>query len=111
MKKWIKRNRVFLNSPASGCFAGVSWSVELEQQRDWAGASDKEVDAPDFNPSELPKKWGVDAHLEVNREAMDHYVSRKANLRAVKNMQRELNEFVRLTEKAFKDAEKGNAKS
>lgn len=111
MKKWTERNRVFLNSPASGCFAGVAWSVELAQTPDWSGASAKLTDSLDFDPKKLPKKWSVDAHIEINREAQEHYVNRKAHLRAVKHMQRELNEFIRLCEKALKDEEKGNAKS
>jgi len=111
MKKWTKRNRVFLNSPASGCFAGVAWSVALEQQTDWRSVTDKEIDSADFDPKKKPQKWAVDAHIEINREALDHYVSRKAHLRSVKNMQRELNRFIALSEKALRDAEKENAKS
>jgi hypothetical protein len=111
MKKWTKRNRVFLNAPASGCFAGVAWSVALEEQVDWRHITDKEAAADDFDPKKKPKKWVVDAHMEINREALEHYVSRKANLRALKNMQRELNRFVALCEKALRDAEKANAKS
>jgi hypothetical protein len=111
MKKWTKRNRVFLNSPASGCFAGVAWQVALERQIDWRCVTDQVVAADDYDPKKQPHKWVLDAHIEINKEAQDHYVSRKANLRAVKIMQRELNTFVALCEKALKDAEEANAKS
>lgn len=111
MKKWTKRNRVFLNAPSSGCFAGVAWQVSTHQERDWSGVSVSEETVDNFDPKKLPKKWTMNGSIEINREAQTHYVSRKGNLRALYKMQRELDQFIELCEKALKDAEKANAKS
>ncbi len=112
MKKWSKRSRVFLNHPSTGCLGAVKWDVNVHQQRDWSALTILEEETISRKAvKKLPKTWGFNAEMEINRDAQTHFVSRKADLRALKTMQRELNEFIRLTEKALKDVEIANAKS
>ncbi len=109
MKKWIKQNRRFLNTPKSGCLGAVSWEVSCYQEKDHALISAARADnMSQEDIKKLPKKWAMDGSMEINRDAQTHYINRKANMRPVYAMQKELNDFVAECEAAIKDVEEGN---
>ena len=97
-KGWIKRNRVFLNTPVSGCMAGVSWHVSL-------GYYKKRVKG-DWDE----KSWTAtaDGNIGINEEGQRQYVERKADLRAIRNMRKELDAFESAMEQAMQEAEDHN---
>lgn len=99
-KGWTKRNRAFINTPATDCMAAVGWYVKLEF---WA----------DREKGEKTGKYkaNVDSSIDINREATHHYVSRKADLRALRNMRKELDAFEEACEQALMEAEEYNAAS
>lgn len=112
MKKWSKKKRVFLNHPSTNCLGAVAWDVNVHQQRDWSSLTITEEETISRKGiKKLPKTWGFNAEITINKDARSHFIHRKADLRALKNMQRELNEFIKVAEKAIADVEKGNAKS
>ena len=101
-KGWTKRNRVFLNTPSSGCLAGLSWRVTLRYCKRYDD---------DEKLIEGKYKAHVSGESQLNDEAKDHFVSRKADLRALRNMRKELDAFESALEQAFIEAEEYNAES
>ena len=102
MKKWTQQVRRFLNSPKSGCLGAVSWQVACYPERKW-NRKDKKWGAI--------KGWTMNGDITINDDAQTHYVERKAHLRPLYAMQKELNDFIYNCETALKDAEERNAKS
>lgn len=97
-KGWVKRNRVFLNTPASECMAGVAWKASLGYYKKRVkGGWDK-------------KSWTAtaDGSIEINEEGQRQYVGRKADLRAIRNMRKELDAFESAIEQAMQEAEDYN---
>jgi hypothetical protein len=112
MKKWTKRRRVFLNYPSSGCAATCVWNVGVERSIAWGRLSDDECDAGITTKGrKLPREWSLSAELNISEDAQSHYIHRKADMRALYRMQKELDAFITATEQAFKDVEEGNAES
>ena len=109
-KKWTKRNTAFLNTPSSGCMAGVMWRVEFippkvikEDEKEWYEGS--ELIAPNR------VKARMNASIVINDEAKEHYVHSKGNLRALRNMRKELDAFEEACMEALQDVEDSNAES
>ncbi len=112
MKRWLKRKRVFLNYPASGCMATVGWHVGVSKGIAWGRLTDDECDAGITKKGrKLPKEWTMEAELNISEDGQSHYIHRRADMRALYRMQKELNAFITATEKAFSDVEEGNAES
>lgn len=102
-KGWTKRNREFLNVAGSGCMAGVSWNASLSYMKKW-----------DKKGEELIKDEYIacaEGEIEINREGQTHFINRKADLRPIRTMKRELLKFEEACEAALKEAEEYNAKS
>lgn len=91
MKKRTKRNRVFLNTPATECMAAVGWHVQVHKS---------------WNPEK--KTMQMHGEITINQEGQTHYVSRKADLRALYNMRKELDRFINECETALKDVKEHN---
>jgi len=92
MKKWTKRERKFLN-PSKDCLAAVSWHVDFTPGK------------PDSEHKWNRKTW-IEAELSVTDEGKAHFVTRRADLRPVRNMIKELQAFEAMCTKAFDDKEK-----
>lgn len=93
MKKWRKTGRKFLN-PSKECTAAVMYVVEV---------------SPHWNKKK--DEFRMNGDLTMTRDATNHYVQRKADLRPLYNMQKELAVFIELCEIALKEVEEYNAKS
>ena len=112
MKKRTLRHRAFLNHPASDCLAVFGWRIDVEKTLDWQSISDKDmIENEEGSKKKLPKQWSVSADMNISKEARNYYINRKADMKAIYRMQKELNLFITECEKAFKDVEKANAKS
>ena len=101
-KGWVKRNRAWINSPASGCMAGVSWYVSLEYHREWDRQVKERMDT--YTAS-------VNSEIEINDDAQRHYVSRKADLRPLRAMRKELDAYEETALQALTEAEEYNESS
>lgn len=99
-KGWTKRSRVFLNSPASGCMAGVSWYVILEYSKEWDNKALKRLDT---------YVASVSSEIHINDEGQVHYISRKADLRPLRAMRKELDAFEEAVQQALTEAEEYNS--
>lgn len=112
-KGWVKREREWLNTPTAGCMAGVSWRVQLDYDENWNLMHN--LTASGLKATEARKKAGykafVSAQIEINEEGRSHYVSRKADLRAIRRMRKNLDAFEDACQKAFDEAEEFNAQS
>lgn len=97
--KFKKQGRVFLNVLDKSCTAACVWQVEI-----WTYG-----DA--LNPKKKKTKPNIEAEFGVNREGQSFYVSRKADLRPLQALQRELNKFNQAYEEAEILLEEMNAKS
>lgn len=107
-KGWVKRNRAFLNTPTSGCMAGVSWQVMLSYHKDYKEL----VNAKKENRDPLPIYMAeMEANININEEGRNQYVSRKADLRPLRVMRKELDAFESACEQALIEAEEYNAAS
>jgi hypothetical protein len=102
VKKWTKYNRRFLNFPKSNCLGAVSWEVSCYASRGF----DYELD----KPKDEPKKYRWSGSLSINKEAMDHFCTRKGELHAVYAMRTELNKFIAAAEQAIDNKREWNAK-
>lgn len=105
MKDRCVYNREFLNTAKSGCMGAVAWHVALKQQQSY------EYFADGGYVEKGDKKWEVNACIDINRDAQSHYVSRRAHLRPLYKMHRQLTDFINACETALSEAEEGNAKS
>ena len=111
MRKRTLRHRAFLNHPASDCLAVFGWRIDVEQTLSWLSDMDALCDDDKDGKKKRAKEWCVSADMNISKEARNHYINRKADMKAVYRMQKELNLFITECEKAFKDVEKANAKS
>lgn len=100
-KQWSVRNRRFLNVPKSECMGAVSWAVHFRHERDYDLVTDKEKG---------PKKPTWNGCININKEARDQWVSRKAHMRSVYAMRTELNKFITACEKAIKEVKDAKTK-
>ena len=100
-KGWIESNKEFLQPPKNPCMAAVGWEVGLEF---YADRDDKGKKNGKYNAS-------VQAELSITDEAKNHYVNRKADLRPLRKMRKELDDFEDACIKALFEKEKYNAKS
>jgi len=92
-KGWRKASKKFLQPPNNDCMAAVGWTVSLEY---W---EQKEKGT-----------WEACAHGEMSQteEARNHYVSRRADLRPVRAMRKELDAFEEYMLKAITEADEYN---
>lgn len=99
-KGWRKSSKKFLQPPTNQCMAAVGWEVSLQfwEQRDGT--------------------WEASAHGELSqsREAENHYCNRRADLRPLRAMRKEIDIFEDHMMTAIMQAdeynkEQGNAKS
>ncbi len=88
--KYNKESRVFLNARDKSCMAAVYWNVSVIV---------------------YDKKGEVDANFGVNKEGQHVYLSRRADLRPLQILQRELNKFNDAYDEAERVLEEFNAKS
>ena len=98
-KGWTKRNRAWLNTPASCCMAGVSWNAGDYYSKEW----DKDLQTRDDKYTCV-----ITAEISINDEAKNHYVSRKADLRPLRAMRKELDAFEEACLEACQEAEDYN---
>ena len=96
MKKWTKRNKQFVGAPT--CLGAVQWDVTVDK-----GYCMDKMDDTD--------KYEVDANFQINEEARSHWVHRKADLRPMYKIQKNLNDFITTCEKALAETGEHNAKS
>lgn len=101
-KGWRVSNKVFLQPPQNGCMAAVGWEVTLEYWNDCEKISGTKTGV---------YKANVHAELNLTDEAKGHYVNRKADLRPLRKMRKELDAFEDACVKAIGEAEEYNAKS
>ena len=101
-KGWVKRNVTFLQPPATSCMAAVSWRVCVEYWQQWDKSGDKKT---------VEYQCNVAAELNINDEAKAHYVGRKADLRPLRKMRKELDAFEDACVQALVEAEEYHAKS
>lgn len=93
MKKATVSNRTWLNPIDKHCMAVVGWHVTIE---------------PHWNP----KKKGefvLNGEFTTTKEARNYYVERKADLRPLHKMQRELNAFISECENKLAQIKENNA--
>lgn len=84
-KTWVVRKRGFANPRTdSGCT--TAWNYEVEHSKDWSMAS-----------------------LSIGNIHLDVY--RRADLRAIQNMRKVLNEFEELAEKMLEDKDAASKES
>lgn len=91
-RKTVTRRKFVGNG---NCMGAVSWEVSYGE-----GWNHKKRD-----------RWCFDAEFNVSDSAQGHYVSRKADLRPLYRMQKELNDFIEELESAVKAVEEHNAES
>jgi len=96
-KGWRKSNKCFLQPPTNGCLAAVSWEAGVEY----------------YGMKKGNDKWEahVACELSLNRDALSHWVSRKADLKPLRAMRRELDAFEEACSQAITEVEQYNAKS
>jgi hypothetical protein len=95
-KSELKQGRAFLNTPKSNCTAAVRWNASLDY---WEVKASEGI------------KARVNGEIALTEEALSHWVGRKADLRALRNMRRELDAFEDALVEFFAKAEEYNAKS
>ena len=78
------------------------WRVAVEYYKDWDEDGMKQVDT--YNAH-------CEADMEINKEALNHHVHRKADLRPLRQMRKQLDTFEDLCVKALAEVEEYNAKS
>jgi len=109
-KKYTKRNTTFLNTPSSGCMAGVMWRVQFTPPK---VIKKNEKEEGWYSEDELLKpnrvKARMSASIILNEDAKEHYVHSKGNLRALRNMRKELDAFEEACMQALQDVEDSNA--
>ncbi len=111
VKAWTKRNITFLQPPSHGCFGAVAWRVAYIPPKDVPKKDQEFYEDDELTVSKRQAKARMDAECSINDEAQNHYVHRKADLRALQNMRRELNKFEETCEKAMQQVEEANAES
>lgn len=94
MKKWTRRSKKFIG-PAD-CLAAVQWDVTVSKDSYLKAIEDKDG-------------LTLEANFCVNEEARSHWVSRKADLRPLYKVQKELNAFLKAAEEGLKKVEESNA--
>ena len=109
-KSWTKRNTTFLNTPSSGCMAGVMWRVEYHAPKAIKKSEEDFYDAIELLNKNRAKAR-MNGSIRINTEAQEHYVHSKSNLRVLRNMRRELDAFEGCCEQALLDVEEANAES
>lgn len=92
MKKWNKKNRAFLNPNDKECLGAVSWFVSFSPSK------------PDAKEKYFQKPI-IEGSIAINREGSHHYICRKADMRAIQTMKRELCKFEDAMQQAFVDQE------
>lgn len=95
VKKWSKQNRIFLNAYDKGCTDVLLWSV-------------------DVFPSYNPKKEHIAqyaAEFSVGERGVTLYATKKAELRPMVTLQREINKFNDAVEEAQRRCEEHNGES
>ena len=99
MKKWTKKARKFIN-PSHECLAAVSWDVSF-------------LPGDPKSRNKWFRKHSVDANFCVTDEGRNHYVTKEADLRAIRKMIVELEAFEHYCKAAFldKQAAEDDAKS
>jgi len=98
MKAWTKTGRKFLNTEASGCVSTVSWRVAFTPGQ------------PD-STHKWARKAAVEAEFGVSEDACSHYITRKGDLRPLRNLRAELDKFEQHCSAAFADMEKADGKA
>lgn len=94
-KGWKKNNKCFLQSPTNPCLAVVGWEVSVEYI-----AYDRKEDGK-------PTAY-VSCEISISDEGKHQYVSRKADLRPLRVMRRELDAFEEACLKAITEVEQYN---
>jgi len=79
----------------------VSWDAHFSWEKDYDYMTDKEKGEP-------KPVWG--GSITINKDARDHYVSRKAHMRSIYAMRTELNKFIAACEKAIKEVKDAKSK-
>ena len=80
-RKWFGKQKRFLNPYDKECMAALSWSVCVYTN-------------DDKNKAEIEANWAV------NREAQNHYVCRRGDLRPIQTARREMIKFEEAYDKA-----------
>ena len=78
MKTRTRKHRVWLNSSKNNCMAALNWYVTVGW--DWRKGNDDRLN--------------LDAEFSVNDEGQTHWVTRRAELRPLYKVQKELNAFL-----------------
>lgn len=100
-KGWRVSSKTFLQPPQNGCMAAVGWEVQVEY---WNNRDDDKKKDGTYTAN-------VHAEMNLTDEAKGHYVQRKADLRPIRKMRKELDAFEDACVKAIAEAEDYNAKS
>jgi hypothetical protein len=96
MRRTRKARRKFVGN--AECMGAVGWSVTYGKGFFKKG-------------SKQEGNWDWDGEFGVSRDASSHYVTRKADLKPLMRMQKELADFIKECEIALKKVEEHNAKS
>jgi hypothetical protein len=90
--------------------AGVAWRVQYNAPKLIKESERKFYEENEVVDKKYTKAY-VSACIQINEDGKEHWVNKKADMRALQNMRRALNKFEETCEKALKQAEEANAPS